>query len=125
MFPSLDDYDRNDIRQIYLYAWQFDLFALKRLIEFNNDGLNSVVGNLCNEATNASDIGDFKLHSKLTIEIQAYHKVEPWMFQSSFLSLYSVVEASLDRYCDLCKDRFNLKISKEDLKDKGIVRAVK
>lgn len=124
MFPLLDNYDCNDIRQLGLYAWHFDLFALKQLIEFNNDGLHETVKKLCHEANIVNEVGDWKRHSELTMEISSFNKIEPWMYQSAFLSLYSVVEAALDRHCDICKERFNLKLKKEDLKDKGIVRAV-
>ena len=124
MFPNIEDYDTRDIRQLGLYAWKFDLFALRQLIEFNNDGLNLKIGDLCNEAIIANEIGDFRRHCDLTMETMSFHKIEPWMFQSTFLSLYSVVEASLDRHCDICQKQFNLSVRKEDLKDKGIARAV-
>lgn len=122
MFPKLDDYDSGDPRQLILYSWHFDLFALKELIEFTNSGLNEKISS--NIRIAQQNVGNYELYDEAMMVVQEYHSISPLAFQSFLLSLYSVVEASLDRYCSICQEQLSLKIKLEDFSDKGITRAI-
>ena len=122
MFPNLDNYDSNDVRQLMLYSWHFDLFALKEIIEVTKNTIDGSIKQLIKfslENTNNPFI-----NSETMMKVQEYHNIEPLSYQSYLLSLYSVVEAALDRYCLVCEEKMELKVKLEDLKDKGITRSV-
>ncbi|MDU6975886.1 MAG: hypothetical protein E6370_16495 [Clostridiales bacterium] len=121
MIPNLEDYDTNDPRQIILYSWHFELFAVKESIEFTKKGLDDKVSHLIRLAQeNLMN----PIYCDAMIKVQEYHNVEPIAYQSYLLTLYAIVEASLDRYCKICEEKMNLKVKLEDFKDKGITRAV-
>lgn len=121
MFPDLEHYNTNDIRQILLYSWHFELFAVKESIEFTKKSLDDKISRLIKLAQeNLMN----QIYCDAMMKVQEYHNVEPIAYQSYLLTLYAIVEASLDRYCELCAERMNLKVKLEDFKDKGITRAV-
>lgn len=122
MFPDLENYDTKDIRQLLLYSWHFDLFALKKIIEHTNMSIKESKKNLFDEL-NLNGANPY-IHSEIMMKIQEYNNIEPITYQSYLLSLYAVIETSLDRYCKTCEEKMHLKISLEDLKDKGITRAI-
>jgi hypothetical protein len=121
MFPDLNNYDNKDTRQLILYSWHFDLYAIKKIIEVTK---NNIDDNIKKHIKIAQSNLDNIFYDEAMKTVAEFHNIEPITYQSYLLSLYSVVEASLDRYCDICKSEMNLKISLEDFKDKGITRAV-
>jgi len=121
MFPDLENYNRNDIRQLILYSWHFELFALKEIIEITHNNIEENINKLL--YLSHKNIGN-PYHSELIMKVQEYNNIEPLTYQSYLLSLYAIVEASLDRYCKVCEEKMNLNVSLEDLKDKGITRAI-
>lgn len=122
MFPNVENYNTKDIREIFLYSWHFDLFALKKIIEHTRESIKESKKKLSYlERIHEDNLYE---HSDIIMQIQEYHTIEPLTYQSYLLSLYAVVEASLDSYCKTCEEKLHLKISLEDLKDKGITRAI-
>ncbi|MMZ64392.1 hypothetical protein D1872_267230 [compost metagenome] len=69
-------------------------------------------------------IDNWEVYDTSMREVQMYHAITPLAFQSYLLTLYSVVEASIDRYCGICEKNMKLKIKIDDLNDKGITRGV-
>lgn len=122
MFPDLNDYNSNDIRSLFLYSWHFELFGLKELIDNTNRSISEKIKNNIEKSLIALD--DFYEHDRLIMEVQMYHKIIPLAFQSYVLTLYSIVEASFERYCKMCEQHMKLKVKLEDIKDKGVTRAV-
>lgn len=122
MFPNSKDYDKNDIRQLMLYSWHFDLYAIREIIEVTKNNIDVSIKSLIEFAS--ENIDNPYIHSETMMKVQEYHNIEPITYQSYLLSLYSVVEAALDQYCILCNEKMNLKIELQDLKDKGITRSV-
>ena len=127
MFPDLENYNTKDIRSLYLYSWHFELFGLKELIECTNKSINEKIKaniDLCPKYGASTAYNEVLKYQKLMMEVQLYHNITPLAFQSYLLSLYSVVEASMDRFCKTCEEKYNLKVALEDFKDRGITRAV-
>ncbi|AIQ13395.1 hypothetical protein [Paenibacillus durus] len=122
MFPDLEDYDTKDIRSLLLYAWHFELYGVKELIENTNNNLNERIK--VNIDKSLELIDDWEEHDKSLRKVQMYHSIKPLAFQSFLLTLYSILEASLDGYCNTCKKYMGLKINLEDFKDKGITRSI-
>ena len=122
MFPSLENYNTEDIRQLILYTLHFDLFAIKEIIEITKENIDANISALIDIAK--KNIDNPYIHTEAMTKVQEYHNIEPVSYQSYLLSLYSVVESSLDQYCEVCQSNINLKIGLEDLKDKGITRAI-
>lgn len=121
MFPDLNDYDRSDFRQLILYSWKFELNAIESLINITKQDMDSKITALI-ELSKKNLNNPF--HEVCISEVSYLYEVESLAFQSFFLTIYSVIEASLDRYCHICEKKINLKISLGDLKDKGITRAI-
>lgn len=69
-------------------------------------------------------IDNWEVYDTSMREVQVYHAITPLAFQSYLLTLYSVVEASIDRYCSICEKNMKLKVKIDDLNDKGITRGV-
>lgn len=40
MFPELENYNTKDIRSLILYAWHFELYGLKELIESTKNNID-------------------------------------------------------------------------------------
>ncbi|BDU50396.1 hypothetical protein [Haliovirga abyssi] len=121
MFPDINDFDKNDFRQLILYSWKFELNAIESLIEITSKDMEEKRKEL--HDLSVENLDNY-IHEECMKNIIYLHETEMLAFQSFFLTIYSVVEASLDRYCEICKRKFELKIGLEDLKDKGITRAI-
>lgn len=127
MFPNLDNYDRSDPRQLYLYSWHFDLFAIKESIEITKRTLQDRIKEqielqrIWNTSCKYEDVQN---HCESLMKVQEYHNIEPIAYQSYLLAAYAVIEAALDRYCEICQQKMKLKVELQDFKDKGVTRAV-
>lgn len=122
MFPEISNYNTKDIRSLILYAWHFELFGLRELIESTNNSINEKIKANLDRAQ--SMIDNWEVYDNSMREVQMYHSISPLAFQSYLLTLYSVVEASIDRYCNICQENMNLKLELDDLQDKGITRGI-
>jgi len=122
MFPELENYDSKDMRSLILYSWHFELYALKSLIENTNNNINEKIK--INIQNAQSMITDMEAYDASMREVQVYHSIAPLAFQSYLLTLYSIIEAAIDRYCSICEKHMNLKVKLIDLKDKGITRGI-
>lgn len=126
IFPDLEDYDTKDFRSLILYAWHFELFGLKELIESTTSSFRELVSK---NIKNAQDnIENWEEYDKSMQIVQIYHRITPLAYQSYLLTMFSILEASLDRYCNICEDHLNLTSKFKDFtseKDKGIRRSVK
>ena len=127
MIPELQDYDRNDSRQLFLYSWHFELFAVKESIEITKQTLHDRInqqGKLQRDFARSDTYEGAKIHCDAMIKMQEYRNIEPIAYQSYLLTSYAIVEAALDRYCEICQERMKLKVKLDDFKDRGITRAV-
>lgn len=121
MFPDINNYNGKDPRQLIMYSWHFDLYAVREMIDNTQNNISKKIKESIKIAQD--NLVNSKYDEEM-IKVQEYHNIEPLAYQSYLLLIYSILEASLDRYCKICEHEMQLKIKLEDLNDKGLTRSV-
>lgn len=123
-FPDIDDYDISDFRNIILYRWQYDVYAVKGVIEYINKSLNSSISDEVKRQHFYNENGQWREHEESLVKVAHLHSISPFAFSSCVLSSYAIAEACIDRYCNLYSKKHDLKIQLSDIQGKGIDRAL-
>lgn len=123
-FPDIKDFDMKDFRQIILYRWQYDMYAIKGVIEYINSSLDESISNEIERQLEYNNNGQWVEHEESLAKVAHLHSISPFAFSSCLLSTYSIMEACLDRYCIICSEKFRHKVQLSDMQGKGVQRAL-
>lgn len=123
-FPNIGDFDTGDFRQIILYRWQFDVYAVKNAIEYIDASLKASISDELSRQREYNENGQWIEHEESLLKVAHLQSIFSYAFSSCVLSIYSIIEACLDRYCDICSKKFNQKVQLCDMQGKGIQRAL-
>ncbi|HEX3018606.1 MAG TPA: hypothetical protein VHP31_12250 [Caproicibacter sp.] len=120
-FPTLPS-GKLSIAQLTLYSWSFDFYAIRDLINYTKRNIEQLAKERLNQAN--ENIENCIVFQNAMVEVEAVHRMEPYAYRSFIVTLYSIVEACLDSYCNMCQIEFGLKVGLSDFADKGITRSI-
>jgi hypothetical protein len=121
MSVRLSNYDLDDIRQQALYKAHKKIEGMLMLVEFIEGQIENVILALSKKTEESVDV--FEFHERNNKELTIKGIFYPSICQSLLISIYSILEVSMNDLCDAYSILLNTRIKYQDISGKGIQRA--
>ena len=113
LFPNPNEFNPKSISNMSLYDALFDLYAEKSAIDLIHTALNNELADLSANTTSQQNV----VHQEAAIRLIGYRS-----YNISVVALYSIVEYSIDSYCNKFQQTHRIKILLSDISGKGLQR---